>query len=286
MGWLYDIVRGTLICDAPVAIEQVVKRLIDDPRVLAVLKGKNRFKKPTPSGFRDILVQLQMRFELEDGRTVVHICEVQIHLKAVKQFDTEHDSHTIYEYFRRYFAGSMDTVAKRMEDLQAIVGVDYQGGGVAEVVQNVVQSVDMDRLSALSTLMTDYLCEQDLALYLLKAAAKLRITAVGERHSSVGQTYNNMADVLATQGKLDEAMAMYQKALEIKVETLGERHSSVGDTCYNMALGKEKLGDLEQAAELFERCVTCYSNAYGEHHEETVDAQDQLVRIRKLITTP
>ena len=173
-----------------------------------------------------------------------------------------------------------------MEDLQAIVGVDYQGGGVAEVVQNVVQSMDMDRLSALSALMTDYLCEQDLALYLLKADVELRTNAVGERHSSVADTYHNMACVLKTQGKLDEAMAMHQKALEIKVETLGERHSSVGDTCYNMAFGKEKLGDFEQAAELFERCVTCYSNAYGAHHEETVDAQDQLVRIRKLATTP
>ena len=109
---------------------------------------------------------------------------------------------------------------------------------------------------------------------------------LGERHSSVGDTYNNMANVLQTQGKLDEAMAMYQKALEIYLETLGDRHSSVGDTCYNLAFGKEKLGDFEQAAELFERCVTCYSNAYGEHHEETVDAQDQLVRMRKLITTP
>ena len=54
----------------------------------------------------------------------------------------------------------------------------------------------------------------------------------------------------------------------------------------NMALVQETLGDFEQAAELFEGCVACYSEAYGEQHEETVDAQKQLVRIRKLITTP
>lgn len=49
-------------------------------------------------------------------------------------------------------------------------------------------------------------------------AVAIRIKALGPDHGSVGTTYNNMAVVLKSQGKLDEAMVMYQKALAIKIK--------------------------------------------------------------------
>jgi tetratricopeptide (TPR) repeat protein len=39
---------------------------------------------------------------------------------------------------------------------------------------------------------------------------------VGEDHSSVVETYVNMARVLYSQGKIDDAMVLYEKAFEIK----------------------------------------------------------------------
>jgi hypothetical protein len=46
-------------------------------------------------------------------------------------------------------------------------------------------------------------------------------------------TYNNMANVLKSQGILDNAMVLYEKALEIYKRTLGEEHLSVANT-YSM----------------------------------------------------
>ena len=48
-----------------------------------------------------------------------------------------------------------------------------------------------------------------------KKALGIKLKTLGEEHSSVADTYNNMAIVLNRQGKYDEAMAMYKKALGI-----------------------------------------------------------------------
>jgi tetratricopeptide (TPR) repeat protein len=44
---------------------------------------------------------------------------------------------------------------------------------------------------------------------------------LGEDHSDVADMYNNMANVLQLQGKLEDAMELYGKALEIYKKTLG-----------------------------------------------------------------
>ena len=51
IGWVYDIVRMRFLCFTAKQIKAVLKRIIADPRVKAVLKGKNRFKVKTPNGF-------------------------------------------------------------------------------------------------------------------------------------------------------------------------------------------------------------------------------------------
>jgi tetratricopeptide (TPR) repeat protein len=54
-------------------------------------------------------------------------------------------------------------------------------------------------------------------------------------------TYNNMAIVLESQGKLEDAMELHRKALEIMKKTSGEDHSSVADTYNNMEELWEKI---------------------------------------------
>ena len=51
---------------------------------------------------------------------------------------------------------------------------------------------------------------------------------MGPNHAQVGMTYNNVAIMLANQGKDKKALAMYEKALAIKVKALGPDHSEVG----------------------------------------------------------
>jgi tetratricopeptide (TPR) repeat protein len=72
--------------------------------------------------------------------------------------------------------------------------------------------------------------------------------SLGEDHSSVASTYNNMANVLRSQGKLEDVMELYGKALEIFKKTLGEDHLSVANTYTNMANGLPNGGPRKRDA--------------------------------------
>jgi tetratricopeptide (TPR) repeat protein len=61
----------------------------------------------------------------------------------------------------------------------------------------------------------------------------------------VADTYNNMANVLDKQGKLEKAMGMYSRALSIRKKTLAGTYN-------NMALTLQNLGKIEEAQKLEE----------------------------------
>jgi len=98
----------------------------------------SRFISPTPSGFRDININIRLMFPVqtkvldskgeflgsESFATVYtsHTCELQIHHREMKQLDAQLGSHSIYEYFRTYFKGCVGTVENRLRLLEAIIG--------------------------------------------------------------------------------------------------------------------------------------------------------------------
>jgi hypothetical protein len=61
------------LCGTAREIKQVLRLVVADPRVKAVLKGKNRFKVKTPNGFCDLLLHVLLCVEI-DGTSVEHIC--------------------------------------------------------------------------------------------------------------------------------------------------------------------------------------------------------------------
>jgi tetratricopeptide (TPR) repeat protein len=71
----------------------------------------------------------------------------------------------------------------------------------------------------------------------------------------VASTYNNMAVVLHSQGKLDDAMELYGKALEIHKKTLGEDHWSAASTSNNMAIVLRSQGKLDDAMDLYGKAL-------------------------------
>jgi tetratricopeptide (TPR) repeat protein len=69
---------------------------------------------------------------------------------------------------------------------------------------------------------------------LYRQALEIYTKTLGEDNSMwQTHTYNTMANVLKSQGILDNAMVLYEKALEIYKRNLGEEHLSVANT-YNM----------------------------------------------------
>lgn len=218
IGWVFDIVRGKFLCIAGASLEKVVRLLEKDPRIKCTLKFKNRFKNPTANGYGDYLLQVVFQ-----TGTFVHVCEIQVHLRAVSEYADSHGSHESYEYFRVFFAGSMNTVEARLAEMQLIVGDQYvpaakgtSGAIVLEqLVLDVVESRDFERLDNMVQFCSAYLSLDDLALYIEKTNLTVTIEAKGKDHIDVGQKHRKIGVLLQSSHKYDEAMPFFEKALAI-----------------------------------------------------------------------
>jgi hypothetical protein len=213
-AWLYDIVRSSVYCERGSGLKAVLVTLSQQPGV-EVVKSKNRFAKPTPAGFRDVMALVRLRVG-SDG-FCSHICEIQFHLTAVKTFDKVHDSHSHYEYFRDYFEGAMETVDRRLDDLCMIVGKSGAAGEVeggdgnadnadnvlCQLVEDVVHANDAARIQAMADLMRDYLCEHELAEFLYRHLVEL-VTGAKQ-----GAAYHNLGRSCDDQCKYEEALQHY-----------------------------------------------------------------------------
>jgi tetratricopeptide (TPR) repeat protein len=89
-AWLFDIVRGAVLCDSEDEIGAVIEVL---KKHVEIIRLKNRFKHCTPAGFRDININLRMK--ISEG--VYHIAELQIHHRTIKEFSKNSRSHEHYE---------------------------------------------------------------------------------------------------------------------------------------------------------------------------------------------
>ncbi|CAJ1933337.1 unnamed protein product [Cylindrotheca closterium] len=85
VSWLYDIVRASIIFSTTEQIARCLEAIRDDPSI-RVVKAKNRFEKPTLTGYRDFNLCIQIDIP---GYRFRHICELQIHHKAIQVLQTE-----------------------------------------------------------------------------------------------------------------------------------------------------------------------------------------------------
>lgn len=282
VGWVFDIVRGTLSCGSVESIKMVVALLVQDTRITITIKFKNRFKNPTPNGFCDMLLQVVFA---ENG--LVHTCEIQVHLRPITEYAVEHKSHESYDYFRVLFQGSMNTVAARLKDMAIIVGPHFAPAedGVAaaavleDIVVDVLESKDGGRLGQLVKLMTKYLLELDLAIYVGRAFLAVQIEEKGAEHGDVGAVYNNMANVLVRQGKNEEAVAMYQQALEIWVKALGPDHEKVGNAYNGIATVLNEQGKHDDAIAMYQKALDIRVKALDPDHEDVGATYNNIANV-------
>jgi tetratricopeptide (TPR) repeat protein len=267
VGWVFDIVRGTLLCDSAEQIEAVVELLVADERVKVVVKFKNRFKKSTPNGFCDMLLQIVFN----DGGGISHVCEVQVHLRQIVEYAAEHKSHELYDYFRVFFNGSMDTVVSRLEDLAEIVGKEFvpaeDDTAAADVVEDIVSDVlasgNRYRLASLALLCRSYLSELDLAIYIFKTLIEVCIAEIGSESAPLSVALNDFGVTLVGAGKLGEGLETYQKSLAIGLKTIGPEHSFTGGTYENIGNVLHLQGKSGEAIAMYEKSLAIKLKTLG-----------------------
>ena len=92
---------------------RALEKIEADPRI-EIVRTKNRFNPPEFNGYRDIMMNVAVDVDTPSG-TVSHLCELQIHLSAIKKSEPMHKSHAVYEFFRSFFLGNAEAVEKRLD---------------------------------------------------------------------------------------------------------------------------------------------------------------------------
>lgn len=203
ISYLFDIVRGSVVFSSPSKLIQFLELIRKDDSI-QIVKSKNRFKRCTLSGYRDYNLQIQIT--LDDG--MKHICELQLHQKNIKALDEELGSHKYYEFFRKYYAGSTDTLEERMEDLRQICdGGELNVKFLRQVVEN---PLERERMYRLSDLFLYHVNDYQFALVICNATRK-NMKQDDQEEYSVLLSY--IGEVLLHQGRMEEAMAMYSRAV-------------------------------------------------------------------------
>eukprot|EP00300_Choanocystis_sp_HF-7_P004695 c13657_g1_i1.p1 GENE.c13657_g1_i1~~c13657_g1_i1.p1 ORF type:complete len:386 (+),score=103.46 c13657_g1_i1:30-1160(+) len=229
-GWLRvtDLVRGSLLCKTSDGVRSSFQSLRSAPGVV-IVQCKNRFAKPTVTGFRDALVTISL-----EG----FICEVQIHMVDFNDVDTRLHMGEEYAFFRSYF-GDSDVATRKWLGKMEEFRQRGLGGPTDQLVSGVRDTTDLELLDSFrQTLLDADLFDE--AGFVTEQALDI---ARGQKGDEVGAAWMmKLASIRSKQEALPEADELLHKALEIHEKSLPPTHADL-------------LANLDAIAEVYEAQV-------------------------------
>ena len=140
--------------------------------------------------------------------------------------------------------------AREANDLVNIQRAIVEGGGFPKTNQLVIEA------------MKGWMVEE--------ARSALEEMPVEERATSA--LINNLANLLADQGKLGDAEPLYREALAGKRRTLGDEHPSTLNSIFNFAGLLWKQGKLGDAEPLYREALAGRRRTLGDEHPDTLNS--------------
>jgi tetratricopeptide (TPR) repeat protein len=95
----------------------------------------------------------------------------------------------------------------------------------------------------------------------------------------VMSTVCNLANLLAEQGRFEEAEPLYRRALDGFERSLGAMHPSTLSTLNGLAILLAEQGHHEEAIELFRRALDGYEGLLGAEHPASIDTTNNLANV-------
>ena len=95
----------------------------------------------------------------------------------------------------------------------------------------------------------------------------IKLKTIGENHSSVATSYNNMGLVWKSKGNYDKALEYYEMSLVISIKTIGENHSWVAATYGNIGQVWDSKGNYDKALEYYEKSLAISIETIGGNHD-------------------
>ena len=111
---ILDVVRGSIIAETELELLELYEKL---RRGLDIVRVKNRFDKPSITGYKDLL--LTVAVPIGDAE---HLCELQLHLREVYN----KSSYGLYCFFRPFFLNATPSQVKQRRDVLLALPPTYE----------------------------------------------------------------------------------------------------------------------------------------------------------------
>ena len=259
-SWLFDIIRGSALCTTEAEIVSLYKALEADPSV-EIVRVKNRFDPPLFNGYRDINMVVAVKVG-----SVSHLCELQIHLAAIKNSDALHKSHTIYEFFRSFFLENGEAVEKRLEMLCKLP-VDG-ANNVEELVDSMLGSdADASLLEGLCELLTS-IQESAGVVKVREAILAEKEREYGAESKEMGLALFKLADAVDDLGDAAKTRDLLERALPIYEREHGSDGAEVAGVLHRLGAAYCYLGGNAKSKDFNERSLAIKERVYGRDHAQ------------------
>jgi Tfp pilus assembly protein PilF len=99
---------------------------------------------------------------------------------------------------------------------------------------------------------------------------------LGQRHSDVATSLNNLAGLYSSQGKYEEAEPLFLQALDMRRQLLGQQHPDVAASLNNLALLYYSQGKYEEAEPLYQQALEMYRQLLAQQHPDVAASLNNL----------
>jgi tetratricopeptide (TPR) repeat protein len=303
-AWVMDVVRASVLCkDA----KQIMEVMMSLNRTLSarggmVVQCNNRCVAPSKSGYRDILLKIQLPIDPNAGvggessgfadlastvyspttgastasRTFMHFCEVQLHFEAMHAFDQQNSVFSSYKYLMNHFGGSLDGLNRQFDTLSVLH--KYQKSTLVASLEEVVSKGSRHELEPLKELLADKYAEYMMARECgvrMKELLELEVPRDTAWEEDMLKYKTAIADMTYKIGTYRKCLGMY-KEIVAKKEDMYSKHSlklirayaNLGNCHRVLSEYDPSMDTLQQGQSLYERLAGTPSDPGFEYSED------------------
>ncbi|GMH54520.1 hypothetical protein TrST_g12175, partial [Triparma strigata] len=263
---MLDLVRCSIIVETEVQLAGILEIMLG---MGIVVRLKNRFANPLPTGIRDCLMNV---------RVGGHICEVQLHLAPI--IKEKGAMHEFYNFFRDLFSGASESYAAIMERVEALGSIGTETGegegSVAKGVSDLLREGDLRRLRGLGDIVgrDKGIGDDSLELVLRRRIVEI-LEGGGGEDGEEGKL--SLLDAYHELEEYDMALEYYERALKGSEKAMGKNHPYTLMTMMNIAVVYEADGKFKEAVEIYQRTLEGHVSLLGKEHEDTKDCVEKYM---------
>lgn len=295
ISWVYDVLRGKVVCNSLMemcAVAKAVKDVVTEAGG-SVLRVKNRCLSPTFIGYRDILINLAVAVPMPPdasgagpagGATFRHVCELQVHHRAVHVKHTSLESEMVYNHLWEYFARSPPGQHERSRALVALAAAVKARGDDAAihdiVAEAIAEETDPDVLDSIYDLLMKDMREYSAALRVARQTLDL-LLAHGEPtdpflRERKSKLLTCMGTVKHKMSDYEHAQALFEESAAILVDLKGPQHPSVAQAYSSIGLVLYSGKKYTDALAFYEKALEIRRAEFGDRSYEVARTMQSI----------